>query len=246
MSEGRERKRERKRERNAPGQTGPSVSDSGSSTHNDVKSSGGGGASFGGGSSSGSSGGAGGGRTGSGGWLRMAIMAAAIAAVGVGAYVGLSGGGDAITDQENQSRIAAHQTLLSSSGLPLTLVGADDVDAAIASLPDTVPQEAREEIRQQVNEGRLQLAWVTLWDTHVEDGDILRFQSSASIPVDVVALNAKTTLAIPFPPDGNVVVTGVKDGGGGITIALESGATTIAWPTMQPGDQLNLPVTPRF
>lgn len=246
MSERRERQREKKRDRSVPGRTGSNSGDSGPSADSNNAPAGSGSPSFGSGSGNGSSGGSGVVRTGSGGWFRMAIMAAAVAVVGVGAYVGLSGGGDSVTDQENQSRIAAHQTLLASSGLPLTLVGADDVDAAIASLPDTVRQETREELRQKVNEGRLQLAWVTLWDTHVEDGDILRFQSSASIPIDVMALNAKTTLAIPYPADGNVVVTGVKDGGGGITIALESGATTIAWPTMQPGDQLNLPVTPGF
>ena len=53
-----------------------------------------------------------------------------------------------------------------------------------------------------------------------------------------------TTFAIPYPADGNVLVTGVYDGGGGITIALESGAAQIAWPTMQPGDSLRLPVIP--
>ena len=111
---------------------------------------------------------------------------------------------------------------------------------------DNVAEETREEIREQINQGRMQLAWVTLWDTHAEDGDVLRFESSSSIPIDVMALNAKTTFAIPYPVDGQVTVTGVKDGGGGITIALESGATSIAWPTMMPGDQLDLPVTPTY
>ncbi|WP_375230769.1 hypothetical protein [Roseobacter sp. S98] len=152
-----------------------------------------------------------------------------------------------ITDAENQTRLAAHQTLLATpGGLPVKMVGADEVDDALASMPESVSEETREEMRQQIVQGGLQLAWVTLWDTHAEDGDILRFESSSSIPVEVLALNARTTIAIPYPADGNVLVTGVKDGGGGITIALESGAASIAWPTMAEGDQLLLPITPGF
>lgn len=185
-------------------------------------------------------------RPGSTGWLRPALLAVAVAAVGAVAYFGLSGGGDQITEAENQSRTAAHQALLAGPGLPVKLVSADEVDSALASMPDSVPEETREAMRSQIDQGNLQLAWVTLWDTHAEDGDILRFESSTSIPIEVMALNAPTTFAIPYPADGQVLVTGVKDGGGGITIALESGATSIAWPTMAPGDTLRLPITPGF
>lgn len=184
---------------------------------------------------------------GSGKWVGAAAIAIAVAALGAFTLLGSGGGaGDTITDADNQSRVAAHQTLLASPGLPVKMVGADEVDDALASMPDNVSEEQREEIRQEINQGGLQLAWVTLWDTHAEDGDILRFESSTSIPIEVMALNAKTTFAIPYPSDGQVLVTGVKDGGGGITIALESGATSIAWPTMAPGDTLLLPITPGF
>ncbi len=176
-----------------------------------------------------------------------ALIALGLAvAIGLGAFFSMGGGGDQISDQETQSRQNSYQQLAAGAGMPLQLVTSDEIDAAVASLPDSVTDEQRTEIVQKVNEGRLQLAWLSVWDTHAEDGDILRFESSSSIPVDVVALNAKTTLAIPYPVDGSVMVTGVKDGGGGITVALESGATQIAWPTMQPGDTLNLPVTPAY
>lgn len=175
-------------------------------------------------------------------------LAIAVAAVAVFSFIGVGGGSgiDAVSPSEEQSRLAAHQTLLASPGLPVKLVGADEVDDALAAMPDTVTTETREEMRQQISQGSLQLAWVTLWDTHVEDGDILRFESATSFPIEVMALNAKTTFAIPYPADGQVLVTGVKDGGGGITIALESEAASIAWPTMAPGDQLLLPITPTF
>ena len=122
------------------------------------------------------------------------------------------------------------------------MVGADELDQAIASMP--VSDQQRAEVQQEVQSGHMRLAWLTLWDTHAQDGDILRFESDAALPVEVMALNAPTTLAIPFPASGMIKVTGVVDGGGGITIALKSGAAQIAWPTMQPGDTLSLPVTP--
>ena len=80
-------------------------------------------------------------------------------------------------------------------------------------MPDTVSEEQREQLRSDIDKGHVKLAWLTLWDTHAEDGDILRFESTASFPIEVMALNAKTTIAIPYPADGNVVVTGVRDGG---------------------------------
>ena len=122
------------------------------------------------------------------------------------------------------------------------MVGADEVDQAVETMP--VPAEQREQIREQVQTGQVRLAWLTLWDTHSEDGDVLRFESDAALPIEVMALNNPTTLAIPYPASGKVKVTGVVDGGGGITIALKSGAAQISWPTMQPGDTLDLPVTP--
>lgn len=174
----------------------------------------------------------------------IAIAAAAAVAVGAFFLTGSGGGVDSISDSDNAARIAQYQTLTAGPGMPLSMIDAEDVEQAIADMPASVSEETREEIRTAVNQGRIQLAWLTLWDTHAEDGDILRFESSTSIPIEVMALNAKTTVAIPYPADGQVLVTGVVDGGGGITIGLESGATQILWPTMAPGDTLNLPVTP--
>lgn len=193
----------------------------------------------------------GGGPTGSGDsgfdWKPFAAVGS-VAALALAAFLAFGGGpvADNVTNAETQDRTAAYQALIASPGFELSLVSAEDVDTAIAGMPDTVSEDQREQLRSDINTGRVKLAWLTLWDTHAEDGDILRFESAASIPIEVMALNAKTTIAIPYPPDGNVIVTGVQDGGGGITIALESGAARIAWPTMAPGDTLNLPVTQGF
>ena len=185
--------------------------------------------------------------TGGGSWRGVMAAIAIVAAIGV-AYLGFGGGGvgDQVSDADIQAQETAYQSLLATPGLPLTYIAPEDVDKAIDEMPPSVTTEQRQQLRTEIKQGRTKLAWLTLWDTHAEDGDILRFQSSSSIPVEITALNSKTTIAIPYPADGEVLVTGVHDGGGGITIALESGATQIAWPTMQPGDTLKLPVTPGY
>lgn len=175
----------------------------------------------------------------------MAALAIA-AALGIAAFFSLDGSPvvDQMTETEAQDRASAYQTLNAGPGLPLAYVAPEDIDQAIADMPPAVTPEQRQQLRTEIKQGRTKLAWLSLWDTHAEDGDIVRFESSTSFPIDVTAINAKTTIAIPYPADGKVIVTGVHDGGGGITIALESGATQIAWPSMAPGDQLKLPVTP--
>ncbi len=178
-------------------------------------------------------------------WKPIAAIAFAVALAAAG-YFGSGGGAaiDQVSEAAVQSRTAAYQTLITGPGLPLAYVAPEEIDRAIADMPPNVTTQQREQLRAEIDQGRTKLAWLTLWDTHAQDGDVLRFESSTSFPIEVTALNAKTTIAIPYPADGKVVVTGVHDGGGGITIALESGAAKIDWPTMAPGDTLDLPVTP--
>lgn len=179
---------------------------------------------------------------GSGGRGFKAVIAVAVAVmIGIGAYVGLgAGGGDRIDDAESQSRSQTFDALSAAGGLKLDMVTSADVNKAI----ETLPPDVRETVRQDVGKGAVRLAWVQIWDTHAEDGDIVRFDTPGTAPVQVMAYNTPTTIAIPYPPNGRVMVTGITDGGGGITIAVRSGAQEIAWPTMAPGDQFGLPVTP--
>ncbi len=172
----------------------------------------------------------------------LAGAAAVAVAVAAGAFFALDGP-VSDTDADSQARRQAYEQFKAAGGMGLEMVAPEDVDRAIESIPE--PQ-AREQIREDVQQGRVQLAWLTLRDTHAEDGDVLRFETKGVAPVEVMALNTPTTLAIPYPVDGKVFVTGVTDGGGGITIELKSGATQIAWPTMRVGDTLELPVTPVY
>jgi hypothetical protein len=89
------------------------------------------------------------------------------------------------------------------------------------------------------------LAWITLWDTDVEDGDVVRIDSEG-YSRRVVLTKRGTTFAVPVSRTGIVTVTGLKDGdGGGITVGLESGGSRAVFPIMSTGQSLGLAVTMR-
>lgn len=89
---------------------------------------------------------------------------------------------------------------------------------------------------------RVRLAWLTLWDTDVQDGDVVRIESrgyTRTVPLT----KAPVTFAIPVPDDGVVKVVGVSDGdGGGITVGLASGGSKAVFPIMSDGQALGLRV----
>lgn len=86
------------------------------------------------------------------------------------------------------------------------------------------------------------LAWLTLWDTDVEDGDAVRVECGGYART-VTLTKLGITFAVPVPPDGQIRLIGVQDGdGGGITVGLASGAAKAVLPVMSVGEVLNLNV----
>jgi hypothetical protein len=91
-------------------------------------------------------------------------------------------------------------------------------------------------------ENRLSLAWISLWDTDAEDGDMVRIDSQGYSRT-VLLKKRPVTLAVPVPADGIIKVTGIRDGeGGGITVGLASGTSEAVFPVMSEGQVLNLRV----
>lgn len=111
-----------------------------------------------------------------------------------------------------------------------------DVAASTKSVSQAKPAQARAQTR------RIQLVWITLWDTDVEDGDVVRIESQGYSRT--VRLTKKgDTFAVPVPAGGVIKVTGVSDGdGGGITVGLASGNERAIFPIMSEGQQLGLRV----
>jgi hypothetical protein len=186
-------------------------------------------------------------------------------AVATGIYAtsdGLFQQGDEVSPADAQARLEAFRAL---DPMNLSVVAADDVDhalqtmqlspAALQSLkaqlqPDasaasqstTPTSDPLQQAATQAKRQHMRLVWITLWDTDVEDGDVVRIDSEGYSRT--VRLTKKgDTFAVPVPADGIIKVTGVKDGdGGGITVGLASGETRAVFPIMSEGQELGLKV----
>jgi len=205
--------------------------------------------------------------------LLQATGAAALIAIAAVTYAHWAGSGagssfahqtDAPSDAERQRRISAF-----AAGAPLTLrsvehanisfavdtmrLSPSDKRTLLADLEPAAPppmallqsaQAPQTALAPLAERGPvLRLAWITLWDTDVEDGDVVRIDSQGYSRT-VVLSKRGVTIAVPVPTDGIITVTGISDGdGGGITVGLASGAAQAVFPIMSPGQALGLSVT---
>ena len=157
--------------------------------------------------------------------------------------------GDHVSSQEQQERQAAFASLgslqvqpVSSSDIAAAVGGMQLAEQAKRALLADLAKPSPIPAKGTASANRLRLAWITLWDTDVEDGDVVRIDSQGYSRT-VVLKKAPTTFAVPVPADGVIHVTGIRDGdGGGITVGLASGASKAVFPVMSEGQVLDLRV----
>lgn len=177
----------------------------------------------------------------------LAMVLASLAVIG-GAGFGMThfwGGapGDSISDARRQELT---QNFLKTSSVQLERVADADIDKALASM-NLKPEQARilkQELEKQATQPAdetTHLAWLDIWDFASQDGDVVHV-SAAGYEMDVPMMNAQTRVAVPVDASKAVLVTGVKDGGGGITLGLKTGAGELLLPVIAPGESLTVPV----
>lgn len=116
-------------------------------------------------------------------------------------------------------------------------------EALTAAAPQPTPR-ADAPASGAARKSALPLAWVTLWDTDVQDGDVVRITSDG-YSRDVTIARTPVTFAVPIPRSGVINVTGIFDGGGGITVGMTSKGSPVALPVMSVGQVLGVPVVVR-
>lgn len=200
--------------------------------------------------------------------LSAVIVAAAIAVGGAVLVGGFAAGSwawaqpsDSLPDSERQARQRAFDAI---GSLRLAAIPAADIDQVIAEMhlpeparqaltanvaptqataaPATAPAAAPTAAPQAAAQEapRLRLVSITLWDTDVEDGDVVRIDSEG-FSRTIVLTKGGSTIAVPLPANGVVRITGINDGdGGGITVGLASGAAKVVFPIMSVGQALQL------
>jgi hypothetical protein len=183
-----------------------------------------------------------------------AIAALMLVIAGIGAFTGPSFWAGVESDQATEQQVRERARKFADMGaLTLRLVAPGERDGALAAM--NLPEGDKARLAELVGahssptanaqaKGALRLAWLTLWDTDAQDGDQVRIDSSGFSTVVTLA-NAPLTFAVPVPDGGVVNITGVRDGGGGITVGAMSGVSRVALPIMSVGQVLGVPVTVR-
>ena len=120
----------------------------------------------------------------------------------------------------------ARSQLVAPVGTSLfTPVATSELDSAIALL--MMPDADKSSIRAQLKRGQLRIALITVSDNDAEDGDWVSI-GAAGFRQDVRLFHKPYVVAVPYLPGVPVVVTGLKDGGGGdITVAVTVGAAKL-------------------
>ena len=171
---------------------------------------------------------------------------------------------DQISEQQLRDRQQAYAVALP---IQLAPVSPEDMSQAVASMSLSQAQEktlvaqmqAKDEasgfassspaanrrgpmpIPVPASEQALRLAWITLWDTDTNDADTV-LVTSDGYSRTVVLTNQPVRFAVPIPITGTVKLTGVHDGGGGITVGVTSGSTPVPLPLMSEGQVIGIPV----
>ena len=166
-------------------------------------------------------------------------VAAAVVAVAVAATVFPAT--DDLTPAQDQARIDAYQAAIP---LPLPLVNLADPaerQAALRSL-GLAPAETRT-LEHNLQAATERLVWLTVFDDCREDGDIVEIRS-LRYRREVPIVHAPARMAIPVSAhEQAILLTGVYDGGGGITVAVRIEGRTVPLPRIRPGQTLSIPIT---
>lgn len=173
--------------------------------------------------------------------IKTRALAAAVAAALVGlAITTLAPATDELTPDEDQARLEAFSAAVP---LPLPLVkltSAAELKEAFQSLGLSQAEQQALQLNLQANQARL--VWLDVFDNCQEDGDIVAIRTleyHREIPI----LHAPTRFAVPVSTgEQAIMLTGIQDGGGGITVAIRVEGRTVPVPRLRPGETLSIPI----
>ena len=179
----------------------------------------------------------------------LAVLVGAGIAVAGGVYAHFTTGAgtllaqdqtDRLSDEQAQQRLRSFEAL---GSLSLQAVPTANVSTAVDGMRLKTAEKSALLEAARAESSPLRLAWITLWDTDVQDGDVVRIDAQGYSRTVTLTKHGET-FAVPVPANGIVTVTGIKDGdGGGITVGLASGRVKAVFPIMSTGQSLGLRVT---
>ncbi|MGI4944727.1 MAG: hypothetical protein ACRYHQ_29930 [Janthinobacterium lividum] len=171
------------------------------------------------------------------GYVRRAVLAAGAALAGAVVLRVLTTTSDEVSVIEAKHRAAV---LEAAQPLQIDLVTPAQMDAAVRSLALAPSDEAA--MRRDIMAGTQRLAWLSLFDSDAEDGDVVTIES-AGLQHTMLLTKRPVQVALCLPASGRITLVGVDQGrGGGVTVGIVAGAQTYKLPPMAVGDSLSLAV----
>lgn len=175
------------------------------------------------------------------------VIAAWIAAGAAFVAYGGAGGGPALLHSEGKDKVSVEQRaeidgkFAGYTGRLEKLALTDPkVREDFLASPYLEP-EAKQQMLAEMDKGDRDMAVITLWDNFDEDGDVVSIQCGG-VTLTVPLAHAPTKVYFPYKPGAALVITGVRDGGGGITAAIETAAGAVPLPIMSVGQTIVLPL----
>lgn len=140
-----------------------------------------------------------------------------------------------LVDQTNKVQV---DEAIQAMRLPPASTKAPAQQSNVAPKP-SMEQQLRSDIEQQ----KVRLVSLTLWDTHDEDHDMVRVTTSMGFDSGPIDLKKRpTSIKVPVPAaSGEIQIHSVADGGGGITLGLSTSGGVHRAPVMMAGQILTIP-----
>jgi hypothetical protein len=102
-----------------------------------------------------------------------------------------------------------------------------------------LPEADKARLKEKLADGSVRLAAVTLWDNHAEDGDVVDL-AAAGFSQRLTILHKPKIFFLPLQPGGSVLITGVRDGGGGITLGVSTILGPVPLPPLAVGQSVEI------
>ncbi|WP_114945961.1 hypothetical protein [Microvirga calopogonii] len=175
-------------------------------------------------------------------WLTMLASVALLAAV----YVLPSVKHDA-SSPASQPEISAETATRLEAGLsglalhlhPVDLSTLAAQEEAVKAMP--VSEAQGRKLIADALAGRQNLGRIVVWDNVSQDGDVISV-SSGGLSTNVSLKSTPQTIILPYAKGGSLMVAGVQDGGGGITVGMDLPTGPLPLPPLKVGEVRVLPL----
>jgi len=104
-----------------------------------------------------------------------------------------------------------------------------------------LPLVEKQRLKSALEKDRVRVGAITLWDNVAEDGDAVEV-AGAGFTQTLTIMHKPTAYFVPFQQGGTVRITGLVDGGGGITLGVQTALGNQLLPPLAPGQVLELQI----